>query len=153
MRVARLQAPFSDSFLSEFASATKSIFGAEAEQTWLNALKWRLQNMPDVTIFVAEADAKLVGYKAGYAIAYDRYYSWLGGVAAEFRRQGLARELMIAQHEWLSGSRFQLVETHVEQQNTAMMQLNLKHGFVATGSFLKSGAPYSILQKALNVRR
>jgi len=153
MKMSLVEAPFSNDFLPEFGSATKVIFGSAADQSWLDALTWRLQKMPDVTVFVVKSDNGVAAYKAGYAIAYDRYYSWLGGVRPQYRRQGLGKQLMDAQHEWLKGSRFQLLETHVEQKNRAMIQLNLNSGFAATGEFMKGGDPYAVMQKVLNAPR
>ena len=143
------EAPFSETFASKFRELTKRIFGAAADESWLDSLKWRLERMPDVSVFVAETDSKWTGFKAGYAIAQDRYYSWLGGVDPDFRKQGVAKELMNQQHIWLRGSRFQLLETHVEQDNDAMIQLNLQSGFNITGLFLKDGKPYFVMQMRL----
>ncbi len=109
-------------------------------------LRWRLQNMPEVTIVLATSGRTLIGFKAGYASTSDRYYSWLGGVDPEFRQQGVASRLMERQHQWLWESGFDLVQTHVLQANTAMIALNLKYGFEITGMFLKSGEANYIMQ-------
>lgn len=143
------EAPFSQAFISEFTEMAERVFGGAADRNWLDSLKWRLERMPDVTVFVAEAGSRSVGFKAGYAMARDRYYSWLGGVDPDFRKRGIAKELMNQQHSWLRGSRFQLLETHVEQDNSAMIQLNLKSGLGVTGLFLKDGRPYFVMQKKL----
>lgn len=151
MSVDLLQAPFSLAFLSDFIETTKRIFGHDAGSDWLGSLKWRLENMPDVTVFAATKETHLVGFKAGYATAEDRYYSWLGGVDPDFRGLGIAKELMTRQHQWLSGSRFRLLETHVEQDNERMIQLNLDGGLNVVGLFLKDGKPYFMMQKKLRV--
>ncbi len=142
-----LQPPFSATRLEGFRQITASVFAEDASPDWLSSLAWRLENMPDVTIFHAEEDGKPVGFKAGYASAHTRYYSWLGGIVPGFRRRGLARALMEAQHAWLLASRFNQVECHVDQDNTAMIELNVKSGMTVAGSFLKDGHPTIILQK------
>ena len=147
MIVNLIEAPFSKTFSSEFTHVTKVIFGDDAAQDWLDSLKWRLEKMPDVTVFMAKIDSRPVGFKAGYATAHDRYYSWLGGVDPDFRRRGIATKLMAQQHGWLRKSRFKLLETHVEQDNTAMVQLNLNNGLAITGFFLKDGRPNFVMQK------
>lgn len=143
------EASFSEAFVSEFRELTKRIFGKAADESWLDSLKWRLERMPDVSVFVAETDSRWIGFKAGYAIAQDRYYSWLGGVDPDFRKRGVAKELMGEQHKWLRGTRFQLLETHVEQDNSAMIQLNIDSGLRITGLFLKDDKPYFVMQKGL----
>ena len=142
-----VKAPFSSTFISEFVRVTKVVFGSDADQGWIDSLKWRLEKMPDVTVFVTKVGSRMVGFKAGYATAYSRYYSWLGGVDPNFRKQGIATKLMTEQHGWLYRSRFQLLETHVEQNNKAMVQLNLKGGLTITGSFLKDSKPNFVMQK------
>ncbi len=149
MAIKLSEAPFSEAFISEFTGMAERVFGGAADRSWLDSLKWRLERMPDVTVFVAEAGSRPAGFKAGYAIAQDRYYSWLGGVDPDFRRRGIAKELMSEQHNWLHGSRFRLLETHVEQDNSAMIQLNLESGPNITGLFSKDGKPYFVMQKKL----
>lgn len=148
MNVTLLTTPFSAADLAEFEGLSRQIFGGDATDEWLASLVWRLENMPDVTLFFAEQAGKRVGFKAGYATAYDRYYSWLGGVSPSVRRQGIARTLMQHQHDWLVQSRFNQVECHVDQDNAAMNDANLKAGLIVVGSFLKDGKPYTIMQKA-----
>lgn len=139
--------PFSKDFLSDFTHLAKAVFGDEADQEWLAALNWRLENMPDATVFTAHQDDRIIGFKAGYASAYDRYYSWLGGTLPDFRKQGIGSKLMDAQHRWIEQSRFGVLDTHVEQNNKPMISLNEKFGFSVIGSFVKSGKDNLILQK------
>lgn len=96
-------------------------------------IEWRLENMPCASVFSARCGSKLVGFKAGYAMSQTKYYSWLGGVHEEFRRQGIASELMRLQHEWLRVRGFQVIETSANQENAFMAELNLRQGFIACG--------------------
>lgn len=50
-------------------------------------------------ILVALDDNRVVGYKIGYQDRQTRFYSWFGGVYAEYRGKGIASELMRRQHE------------------------------------------------------
>lgn len=147
MIVTLLERPFSDEFVKEFIALTQQIFEQDADDVWLRSLKWRLENMPDLCISVAEIDGKMVGYKAGYATAYDRYYSWLGGVHPEYRRRCIAQDLMNSQHNWLKSGRFHVIETHVAQNNKNMIELNQKYGLTITGMFMKDEKPYFIMNK------
>ena len=143
------QAPFDPAFTIQFTTLTQLAFKNDATQTWINGLNWRLTNMPDVTVFTIYEGDHLIGYKAGYATAFDRYYSWLGAVHPDFQRQGIARRLMQAQHDWLAASRFTLLETQVAKVNNAMLDLNLSSGFQISGEFSKKGEPYLILEKTV----
>lgn len=94
---------------------------------------WRMQNMPELSVFSARMDAELVGFKIGYAATSKRYYSWLGGVALAQRRLGIAGELMAQQHNWVFSKGFEVIETEVLQDNHAMQLLNERSGFKAAG--------------------
>lgn len=149
MEAKLVEGPFSEQFIDRFVGASERIFGQAADEAWLNSLKWRLTHMPDVTVFTVEKNSHLIGYKAGHALAYDRYYSWLGGADPDHRRQGIGDLLMEAQHTWLGNGRFGQVETYVEPKNTAMFQLNMKHDFIVGGQFMKGAKPFLIMQKSL----
>ena len=66
--------------------------------------------MPDATLWQAKTSEQLVGFKAGYAQTRNRYYSWLGAVAPEYRRQGIASQLMASQHEWSIKNGYESIE-------------------------------------------
>ena len=116
----------------------------------LEYLQWRMANMPDLSLFQASTSGILVGFKAGYAVTENRYYSWLGGVHPDFLRRGIASLLMQEQHDWLKQSAYDVVETHVRQDNSAMIALNLKYGFDITGMFMKAAEPNYIMQLKVN---
>ena len=138
---------FKKEFIDDIYETSKKIFGEEWAD--LLALKWRLTNMPDITVFSAISDGNLVGFKIGYAASHKLYYSWLGGVAPEFRRKGIANRLMEIQHDWLMSSEYQIVETYPHQNNNLMIQLNINSGFKITGNFQKGNEPYLIMQKEI----
>lgn len=52
---------------------------------------------PTPLLLTAYAGEKRVGFKLGYPISTSCFYSWLGGVAPEYRRHGIAKMLLHAQ--------------------------------------------------------
>ncbi|MBX7174256.1 MAG: GNAT family N-acetyltransferase [Pyrinomonadaceae bacterium] len=72
---------------------------------------------------------EIVGFKLGYQIDEARFYSWLGGVNPEFRKQGIANELMNRQHLWCRKNGFQIIQTKTKNSFKPMLILNIKHGF------------------------
>ena len=140
------QGQLDDQFVADLFKLSVHVF----ESIEMEYLRWRITNMPDVSLFYALKGNIPVGFKAGYAITESRYYSWLGGVHPDFHRNGIASLLMKEQHSWLRDSEYAIVETHVRQDNAAMIKLNLKFGFTITGNFTKSGDPNHIMQLQVN---
>ena len=121
--------PFASGLIEELVALSLRVFGQLAPRY----VTWRLAHMPDVSAFCATSAGQLVGFKAGYAMTELKYYSWLGGVHPDFRRRGIASELMERQHRWLVQRGYAMVETAVNQENLAMAQANLRHGFSVCG--------------------
>lgn len=145
------EAPFSEEFFLNFRKLTAAIFEDSADQDWLESLQWRLKNMPNLTVFLAEDASKLIGYQVGYSTAYNRYYNWLNGIIPEYRKLGIGKKLMHHQHEWLQKSHFKSLEVQIEQHNTPMIQLSLKCGFHISGFMHKDNSPYLIMNRRVGV--
>lgn len=83
------------------------------------------------------------------AVELDYAESWLGGVVSEYRRRGLARNLLELQHAWASERGYLFVETGAVKDNTAMLSLNLSAGFEIIGNYARTATPRVILQKQI----
>jgi GNAT superfamily N-acetyltransferase len=92
-----------------------------------------------------DGEGKLVGLKLGYERNRGVFNSWMGGVAPQARGQGLAADLMAAQHIWAKQSGFRGLETATRQSNQAMAILNLKAGYVVSGIDVIPGEPTKIV--------
>jgi GNAT superfamily N-acetyltransferase len=129
MQVSPWLPPFTDAQFEQLAQLSAAVFPGPAIE-----LRWRLSRMPDASVFVAHDGERPMGFKAGYALTEQRYYSWLGGVHPEGRRQGIATRLAQAQHHWLAGRGYTTVETASRADNAEMARLNLARGFLVEGS-------------------
>lgn len=109
-----------------------------------------LANRPRCFVTIALEDDEVVGYKIGYEERRDRFYSWLGGVAPEFRRHGIGSALMMRQHDWCRSQGYRCIRTHTKNKWRDMLILNLRHGFDIIGTYTDSrGEPKIILEKRL----
>ena len=145
----RLPQPPAESDLQQIRELLETVFGPEPSDA-ITDFFWRAQNMPQFSAFVARSGDRLVGFKLGYAHTRYRYYSWLGGVHPDFRRSGIARALMEAQHTWLRQEGFRSVETGAREDNAAMIALNESCGFEVVGSRRKGSLTDTILAKELS---
>ena len=125
--------PIPASLIAEIAELSETIFSPPPID-----YSWRLSHMPDTSVFCATSDGRLVGFKAGYAVAEHKYYSWLGAVHPDHRHAGIATRLTALQHEWLASRRYSVVETSCLDSNAAMAKLNFAAGFVVVGTKLES---------------
>lgn len=82
----------------------------------------------------ATLDDHLVGFKLGYQIDQDSFYSWVGGVLPEYQNFGVASALMKAQHHWCQQAGYKKILTKTANKYKKMLQLNLKFGFDIVGT-------------------
>ncbi|KYG63783.1 hypothetical protein AZI86_13245 [Bdellovibrio bacteriovorus] len=102
-------------------------------------------------LLVATVDGKLAGFKLGYELSGEIFYSWLGGVLPEYRGVGIASELIKTQHQWCLKQGYQILQTKTQNHFREMFILNLKHGFEVIGTENSSTKGLKIiLQKRLS---
>jgi len=129
--------------LVRLSSLFEDVFGYSADFTFL-------QNEKNLIILLATLEDQYVGFKIGYEVAPDLFYSWAGGVRKKYRNNGIASKLMCLQHDILLAKNFQVVETRCRPSWSAMVYLNYKYGLKLTKSYLgKSGDRKLLFKKVL----
>lgn len=114
------------------------------------AVRQHLATRRNVLCCLAYVDGEPVGFKVGHEERPRYFESWIGGVAPAHRRQGMARALMQAQHQWCAENGYRIVSTVTEGSNHPMLIANLQAGFDVCGTFLDRGQILKvILQKRL----
>ncbi|GIN86206.1 hypothetical protein J6TS2_25920 [Heyndrickxia sporothermodurans] len=130
--------------MNEILRLHEMIFGQ------LNELVMKMETKPQLLIIVAMVDKKVIGYKIGYKLDNEKFYSWLGGVDEQYRKHGIASKLMKIQHQYLQEKNYQKVQTKTKNQWRSMLILNIKHGFDVIGTYTDDkGEPKIILEKKL----
>ena len=94
---------------------------------------------------LAKVDGQAVGYKVGYKLNPELFYSWIGGVTPPFRGQGVARLLMAEQHQLLKEAGFKRVRTKTRNEFRSMLLLNIKMGFDITDTYTAPGETLRIV--------
>ena len=108
----------------------------------------RLPHVDAPSVMVARfPDGSLAGFKLGYRRGASLFYSWLGGVHPDARRQGVAAELMRRQHEWAKAQGYMEVETRTRAVNNTMLILNLRSGFQIRGFEVDSSGHEVVIQR------
>lgn len=105
---------------------------------------------PNVLFVVAMIEDHVVGYKIGYSISENLYYSWYGGIHEEYRGKGIASILMEHQHRLVKDKGYKRIETKTRNKWRDMLILNIKHGFDITETFTDDeGIHRIVLEKSL----
>ena len=111
---------------------------------------YQLETKSRVYCVLAKVGEKIVGLKLGYVLTPYKFYSWMGGVAPEYRKGGIASQMMEIQHRWCKKQNFLLIETRTRNQFPQMIALNLKFGFQIVGTKMDDkGEPKILLEKKL----
>ncbi|GGE60173.1 GNAT family N-acetyltransferase [Priestia taiwanensis] len=122
----------------------ESVFG-EAKDIFT-----KLETKDVFVINLAFVDYELVGYKVGYKLNQDTFYSWLGGVNPSYRGAGIASALMEAQHEYLWKKGYKVVQTKTMNRWRNMLILNIKSGFDIVHTYIdKQNEVKIVLEKKL----
>ncbi|NIF47517.1 GNAT family N-acetyltransferase [Enterobacter sp. Ap-1006] len=69
------------------------------------------------------------GFKLGYALGETAFYSWLGGVLPEFRRDGVAQALLVEQEKWAMEQGFRTLTVKTRNKFRGMLMMLLKNGY------------------------
>lgn len=115
-----------------FRDLHSEIFGEDLTQKMENDLERKFNCM----IWVAHEHEKVLGFKIGYELDVETYYSWRGGVYTKYRKHGIGSALMVSQHNWIKEHGYKRVQTKTRNKWRSMLILNLKHGFNITGTTL-----------------
>ncbi|AEX20595.1 GNAT family N-acetyltransferase [Vibrio parahaemolyticus] len=81
-------------------------------------------------ILVAEKNGSILGFKIGYELDDDTFYSWFGGVAPQARNEGVAQMLLEAQEEWVAEQGYKTLKVKSRNQFPAMLRLLLRNGYL-----------------------
>ena len=105
----------------------------EFEQaTTLERLQSRLDGAVSL-ILVAKLEGALVGYKVGYQLTEETFYSWLGGVIPEHRKHGVATLLLNYQEKWVLNSGYKQIKVKSMNRFPGMLNLLRSNGYEIVG--------------------
>ncbi|MBD7937811.1 MULTISPECIES: GNAT family N-acetyltransferase [Cytobacillus] len=130
--------------LNDILKLHKDIFGTS------DSLISHMQRQSKLLVIIAKDGEKTIGYKIGYAIDRTKFYSWLGGIDFNYRKQGIASMLMKKQHQYLRNNGFHIVQTKTMYKWRNMLILNIKSGFDIIHTYTnEKGLHKIILEKNL----
>ena len=84
-------------------------------------------------LLVALLDELPVGFFAGFELKPSVFFAWLYGVLPEFRRKGIASQLMEAMHAWVRQHEYESVRFECQNQHRPMLHLAIQQGYDIVG--------------------
>lgn len=93
----------------------------------------RFMGRHNVLLLLASMDRRPVGFAVGFELKPTIHFSWLAGVVPELSRQGIARQLLEAQHAWATENGYQYVRMECHNAHRAVMHLAIDLGYDIIG--------------------
>ena len=125
-----------DKLLDDIVELDGKIFSKSfPKEKFINELSSKF----NTTILMIYDKDKPVAFKIGFERSNRLYYSWIGGVIPEYRGKGLAKKLMIHQHNLAKNLGYKVICTQSDNSFKDMLILNLKSGFEIKGAIQSTG--------------
>lgn len=134
-----------DAEIQTIAPIVAQVFG-EWDEEWFYS---KFQHHKKFHLILAYVEQQAVGFKLGYGLSQEEFYSWLGAVLPDFRGLGIAADLMRAQHEWCRTNGYRKIQTKTQNRFRDMLLLNIQFGFDIIGFHQSDKGPKIILEKML----
>jgi GNAT superfamily N-acetyltransferase len=84
-------------------------------------------------ILVATLDDRPVGFFVGFELKPTVYFAWLLGVLPDFRRIGVASQLMDAMHTWVVEHAYAAIRLECQNQHRPMLHMAIERGYDVVG--------------------
>jgi len=82
---------------------------------------------------VAMAQGKPVGFKLGYEVRPDTFYSWIGGVLPDYRNRGIAQLLLDYQEDWAGTHGYKRIDVKSMNKFPHMLHFLIKNRYQVYG--------------------
>ncbi|MFI3273941.1 GNAT family N-acetyltransferase [Vibrio sp.] len=113
--------------LEEVVSVVEQI-SEFAKKESVASLSERLSGKKNL-ILVAEEAGVLLGFKIGYELDQQTFYSWFGGVSPLARNKGVAQAQLDVQEQWAQQQGYKQLKVKSRNQFPAMLRLLLRNGY------------------------
>lgn len=99
----------------------------------LESFQRRYQGRYNVLQLIARIKDQPVGLFLGFELKPTVFFAWFYGVLPDFRRQGIASQLMEAVHAWARQNEYESVRMECHNQHRPMLHLAIALGYDIVG--------------------
>ncbi|MBI4719560.1 MAG: GNAT family N-acetyltransferase [Planctomycetes bacterium] len=93
----------------------------------------RFRGRHNVCMMVAVLDEQHAGFIIGFELMPTTYFSWMCGVVPEFRRMGIATQLIQAQTAWAQDHEYSTLRFECQNQHRPMLHVAIREGYDLVG--------------------
>lgn len=102
-------------------------------RTDLEFFQLRFRGRHNVTMMVAMVDDRHVGFIVGFELMPSTYFSWICGVHPEYRRLGIATQLIQAQQAYAQEHDYATLRFECNNQHRPMLHVAINEGYDLVG--------------------
>jgi GNAT superfamily N-acetyltransferase len=99
----------------------------------LESFRRRFLGRYNVLNMIARIKDRPVGFFLGFELKPTTFFAWFYGVLPDYRRQGIATQLMEAVHDWARESSYESVRLECHNSARPMLHLSLALGYTIAG--------------------
>ena len=99
----------------------------------LDSFQRRYVGRHNVLQLMAQINGRSVGFSLGFELKPGVFFSWFYGVLPEFRRQGIASQLMEAVHGWAKLNEYESIRFECHNQHRPMLHLAIAQEYDIVG--------------------
>jgi GNAT superfamily N-acetyltransferase len=99
----------------------------------LASFERRFQGRYNILQLVAQVDEQPVGFFLGFELKPMVFFAWFYGVLPDWRRQGIASQLMEAVHSWAKQNDYDSIRFECHNQVRPMLHLAIASGYDIVG--------------------
>jgi GNAT superfamily N-acetyltransferase len=98
-----------------------------------DSFRRRFRGRYNILRMIARIQDRPVGFFLGFELKPTTFFAWFYGVLPDFRRQGIASQLMDAVHEWAKDHEYESVRMECHNSARAMMHLSIEMNYTIAG--------------------
>ncbi len=108
------------------------------------SLQRRFLGRHNVSMLVAMLDDRHVGFVVGFELTPATYFCWVCGILPDFRRLGIATQLMQAEQAWAQEHHYQIMRFECQNQHRPMLHVAITEGFDLVGIRWDSSTAHNV---------
>ena len=93
----------------------------------------RFDGRANVSQMLAEVEDRPAGFIIGFELRPTTYFCWLCGVLPDYRRSGIATQLIRAQHAWARDQDYEILRFECQNQHRPMLHVAIGEGYDLVG--------------------